>query len=137
MVWDNILIHVLDKIHISMAQTPVPPQHRIWWYPTGPLTFIPICAAGPRSGTIDVTQLVISSYVTTLQSLFQSQTKRGPISKGQQKILGISQPQTPGQSSLPQTIEEVNGVVQMFRSSGSSEKDIVCLRGSEATVDGV
>ena len=112
-----------------------PPQCQIWWYPTGPLTFIPIHAAG--SGVIDVSQLVILSYITTLEYLFKAQKKYQQLSKGYQKPLCVSRPQTPGQSSLPKTTEEMNGVVQIFHSSGWSEEDIVCLSGSEATVESV
>jgi tetratricopeptide (TPR) repeat protein len=136
-IWDDIMIHIFNKICIRLTNAAALPQHRIWWYPTGPLTFIPIHAAGPRSGTIDVSRLVISSYVTTLHSLFQAKKKYVPVSKEQQKLLCVSQPRTPGQSALPTTMEEVDGVVQMFCSSGWSKENIVCLCGSEATVDAV
>jgi CHAT domain-containing protein len=86
---------------------------------------------------MDVSQLVISSQVTTLGSLWELQKKNGLVVKGQQKFLSISQSDTPGKSSLPQATEEVNEVTKMFRSSGWSEEDISCLHGSEATVDRV
>ena len=101
------------------------------------LTFIPIHAAGTRNGAIDVSRLVISSYVTALHSLFQAKKKYVPVSKEQQKLLCVSQPGTPGQNALPTTMEEVDEVVRMFYSSGWSKENIVCLRGSEAMVDAV
>jgi CHAT domain-containing protein len=74
--------------------------------------------------------------VTTLQSLFnQLQKENGSVSKGQQKLLSVSQPDTPGQSSIPQTLKEADKVVQAFCLSGWLKDDIVCLQGSEATVD--
>jgi hypothetical protein len=136
MVWHDILIHIFHKIHIPIANTkPALPQHRISWYPTGHLTFIPIHASGPRDGVINVSQLVISSYVTTLESLLQVWTRREPVSKGPQKFLCISQPETPGHTCLPQTTEEVDQVYQLLRSSGWPKNDIICLHGSDATVD--
>jgi CHAT domain-containing protein len=54
-----------------------------------------------------------------------------------QKLLNVSQSETPGQSSLPQTMNEVNELVQTFCSSGWSKGDIVTLHESEATVDAV
>jgi len=135
-VWNNILVHIFEKIHIPLVDSPVPPHRRIWWYLTGPLTFIPIHAAGSGS-RVDVSRLVISSYVTTLGSHYRAQNKYQRISKGQNKLLTISQLATPGQSSLPKTMEEVDKVALVFRSSGWPEQDIACLRESEATVNAV
>ena len=136
-IWRDILIDIFNKIHLPYADIVMLPQRRIWWYLTGPLTFIPIHAAGPGRGLIDVSRLVISSYITTLQSLFRVQKTNGSASKGQRKLLSISQPETPGQCVLPQTVGEVDKVAQVFISSGWSKEDIVCLNGSEATVDRV
>ena len=136
-VWDYIIIHIVNKLHISLVDTALLPQQRIWWYPTGHLTFIPIHAAGPRNKSIDVSQLVISSYVTTLQSLFQAQKKHVSIIKEQQKFLCVSQPETPGQSCLPQTTKEVDKVVNICCSFGWPRYRILCLCGSDATVNAV
>jgi tetratricopeptide (TPR) repeat protein len=137
-IWNDIIINIFDKICIPLENTTAPPKHRIWWYLTGPLTFIPIHAAGPGSRVIDVSRLAISSYVTTLGSLWELRKKlNGPVAKGQQKFLSISQSDTPGESSLPQTTEEVDEVLGMFRSSGWPEEHISCLQGSDATVDSV
>ena len=92
---------------------------------------------GYIDGIINVSCLVISSYVTTLQSLFLTQQKYAPLSKGQQKLLSFSQPRTPGQHALTQTNQEVNKVVQMFCLSNWPIEDIICLHRSEATVDTV
>jgi hypothetical protein len=136
-VWNDIIVNIFDKMCIPLVDAVVVSQRRIWWYLTGSLTFIPIHAAGPGGGVVDVSRLVISSYVTTLQSLIQAQKKNGPVSREQPKLLSISQPTTPGQSFLPQTTEEVDHVVQVFRSSGWPDEHIICLQGAEATVDSV
>jgi CHAT domain-containing protein len=134
-VWNNILVHIFEKLGIALVDTAVLPERQICWYPTGPLTFIPIHAA--RSRAIDVSHLVISSYVITLGFLFKVQKKYRRLSEGENKLLTISQPETPGESSLPKTMEEVDEVALAFRSLGWSDDNIVCLWGSEATVKSV
>jgi tetratricopeptide (TPR) repeat protein len=134
-VWNDILTPIFDNLHIPSPATEFP-AHRIWWYPTGPLISVPIHAAGPGSGAIDVSRLVISSYVTTLQSLVQAHMKNAQhIPRGKQKLLSISQQDTPGQSSLPKAMGEVDGVVHVFVSSGWPKENVICLGGPEATVN--
>jgi tetratricopeptide (TPR) repeat protein len=135
-VWNNIVRPIFDKIDIPLKGHVVVPHDRIWWYPTGPLAFIPIHAAG-CGGAIDVSRLVISSYVTTLESLFQAQKKDTLDSARPATFLGISQPNTSGQSPLPLSTKEVQGVVQVIRSGGWSEDNIVHLDGIHATVSAV
>jgi len=91
-------------------------------------------AAGPGGGSADVSHLIISSYVTTLQSWFKAQKKKDV---GQLKLLVISQPNTQTQSPLPHATEEVEKLVGAAISGGWSKEDIVHLSGSDATVDRV
>jgi len=135
-VWNDILIPIFDHLQIPLNDSYGPPQHRIWWYPTGPLTFIPIHAARSSKGDIDVSRLVISSYMTTLGSLMQKKTGHGAM-MGQLKLLALSQPVTPGQESLPLALDEVDKVVEVVSSAGWSDKNIVNLSGPDATVDRV
>jgi tetratricopeptide (TPR) repeat protein len=134
MVWHIILVPIFDRIHVLLEDIHRS-QHRIWWYPTGPLTFLPIHAAGPREGTIDVSRIIISSYVTTLYSLFQSQKANRSIPAGQLKFLAISQPQTPGHSPLPQSTREVLGVIQAACSAGWPKDNVIRLDGPDATIE--
>jgi hypothetical protein len=136
-IWNNIMIKIFKRIHIPITDTAVAPAiaNRIWWYPTGPLAFIPIHAAGPGGRTLDVSRLVISSFVTTLGSLLQSRERNGCLVNRHLKFLGISQPETPGDSPLPETIKEVDGVVKVIHSAGWPGENISSLEGSEATVD--
>jgi CHAT domain-containing protein len=136
-IWDDIIVKIFNEIDISLADTTVPPTRRIWWYPTGPLTFIPIHAAGPGRNSMGVSELVISSYVTTLGSLLQLQKLNGAVMKRHLKFLGISQLKTPGESPLFQTAKEVDEITEVLRSSGWSEDNILSLQGSDATVSRV
>jgi hypothetical protein len=132
-VWEDILLPIFTKIQIPLDSNPVFPLRRIWWYPTGPLIFIPLHAAGPRKG-VDVSHLVVSSYVMTLDSLFQAQKKTRSIPVTQLKLLAISQSNTPGYSSIPQSVQEVLNVVEVARSAGWAQEGILPLHGSDATV---
>jgi tetratricopeptide (TPR) repeat protein len=139
LVWNDILVHIFDRIHIPLTGTDseMPPSRRIWWYLTGPLTFIPIHAAGPGRRSVDVSQMVVSSYMTSLGSHFQAQKKSVQARSGPLKFLSISQSETPGKTPLLQTMQEVDKVAQVFQSSGWLEEDIICLHGPDATVDRV
>ena len=76
------------------------------------------------------------SYVTTLGSLLQMQRKHERVPE-EQRFLGISQLETPGQSSIREMMEEVNNVARVFRSSGWLEEDIICLHEQNAAVRSV
>jgi CHAT domain-containing protein len=136
-IWNTILIPIFSRIGLFQGLNLAAPWRRIWWYPTGPLTFIPIHAAGPGDGKIDVSRLVISSYVNTLGSLLQAQKTQRQEIIGQRKLLAVCQSDTPGQRSLPLSTVEVDNVVQVVSSMGWHEKDIVQLNGSDATADRV
>lgn len=136
MIWDSIIVPIFDALQISLeTSTGAIPHRRIWWYPTGPLTFLPIHAAGAHS--VDVTGLVISSYVTTLESLFRTQQIHEQRLTGRPKLLVISQPNIPGQRSLPQSLAEAESVVRVIGSAGWLKDDIIHLSGSDATVNRV
>jgi hypothetical protein len=50
---------------------------RLWWVLTGPLTFLPIHAAGRRQGSMEgeyLSDYAVSSYIPTLSALVQAQT---------------------------------------------------------------
>ncbi|KIM80324.1 hypothetical protein PILCRDRAFT_73287 [Piloderma croceum F 1598] len=137
MVWDMVLVPIFNQIQIPLERQVGFPQHRIWWYTTGPLTFIPIHAAGPDKGAVDVSRMVISSYVTTLDSLFKAQQKAVQAPSGQQRLVAISQPNTPGQSPIPNCTQEVLHVVEGAATAGWVKEDIVHLHGADATVEHV
>lgn len=132
-VWRDIVVPIFNQIQVPIKTQKILPTRRIWWYPTGPLTFMPFHAAGPGT-KIDVSSLIVSSYVTTLDSLLRAQQK---ARIGQMKLLTISQPNTPGQRPLPLSLKEAQKVVQAAVSAGWPEKDIQSLNGSEASVDRV
>lgn len=135
-VWEDIVVPIFDQMRIPKEGTDTPPQRRVWWYPTGPLTFIPIHAAGPGSA-IDVTRLVVSSYVTTFDSLFRAQNRAAKGVAGPLKILAVSQPNTPGESPLPESTLEAEKLIQAASSAGWKKEHITHLDGRDATLNRV
>ncbi|KAK0214048.1 CHAT domain-containing protein [Armillaria fumosa] len=120
-LWTCIVKPVLDGLAISV----------IWWCPTGPLAFLPIHAAGDyrtnEPGT-KISDYVISSYTPTLTILLDKLEKTRTF-KG---LLAISQPDTPGLSSLPGTKVELQRIEER-----ATKIFVQCLRGEEATPDTV
>ncbi|CUA67095.1 Coiled-coil domain-containing protein 136 [Mus musculus] [Rhizoctonia solani] len=103
-LWTDVVKPVLDylgyKDNISHEQLP-----HITWCPTGPLSFLPLHAAGdysqPRSRVFNH---AISSYTPTLSALIAST----PISpKFNCRLLAVGQATTPGHGSLPGTTKEL------------------------------
>ncbi|KAE9402416.1 TPR-like protein [Gymnopus androsaceus JB14] len=119
-LWLNVVQPVLAKIHT------MPHEHRqgqiphITWCPTGPLTLLPLHAAGIYGGltdsNINISDFVVSSYTTTLRALMDSAPKLKQHQEKISSVLIVSQPNTPGLSPLPGTVEEAK-VIQKHTSS--------------------
>jgi tetratricopeptide (TPR) repeat protein len=91
----------------SSFQKSESPQ-RLWWCPTGPLTFLPIHAAGDYS-TKDGESLLdyaVSSYTSTLNSLLTPP----PQNLCPLKMLVVIEPHSPGALSLPYTAAELQKI---------------------------
>jgi TPR repeat protein len=71
----------------------VPP--RIWWCPTGPLTVLPLHAAGHYADSDGpcLSQMAVSSYTPTVEALLRSR-ERAPADTGT-RILAVGMPTTP------------------------------------------
>ncbi|KAI0319911.1 TPR-like protein [Amylostereum chailletii] len=91
----------------------------ITWCTTGPLGFLPLHAAGlyDRPGGPKVYDLVVSSYTPTLSALLEAKRHVGRASPTP-SILAVSQPGTPGQSSLPGTIAEIAAIKERVGNLG-------------------
>jgi CHAT domain-containing protein len=87
---------------------------RIWWCPTGPLSFLPIHAAGDYAGTHPESTMdyVVSSYtpnVTALKRCFEEQRS---IEDSDPGLLLTSQPDAIMGSRIPGTTREVQKIHQ-------------------------
>ena len=82
----------------------------ITWCLAGPLTFLPIHAAGLYDGEDGpkIFDYVVSSYTPTLASLLSIQHR--PNSSSTTQLLAVSQQATPALRPLPGTVKEVNAI---------------------------
>ena len=121
-LWDSVAEPVLDTLDLSPAQ-------QVWWVPTGPLTVLPLHAAGRYRATDGpircVPERVISSYTPTIRVLHQARARSRP--GGPDRPLVVSVPVTAGQRTLPWADEEGN--LAAARLSG----ELRILRGPQAT----
>ncbi|KDN41593.1 hypothetical protein RSAG8_07394, partial [Rhizoctonia solani AG-8 WAC10335] len=103
-LWTDIVKPVLD--HLGYVDV-LPMEHlpHVTWCPTGPLSFLPLHAAGDYSQpSSQIFDYVISSYIPTLTAL--SPTTPSSLDR-KCRVLAIGQATTPGQSPLPGTIVEL------------------------------
>ena len=110
----NLLVQPI--IHELTDRLCIPPQSRIWWYPTSWASFLPLHAAGSyKKGGVSVADLYISSYTPTLQALRRArQIYQGPEVDGHARLLMVSQPESEGLDELAVTeeVEVVRRLVQ-------------------------
>ncbi len=123
----------VQKPHDSSSESDPP---RLWWCPTGLLSFLPLHAAGlfntAEHGT-KVYEFVASSYTPTVGILADISNQQSEEFGG---LLTVCQPHTPGQNRIPKTEDEVCSVVQVAVESGLA-MDITSLGNDNATPEAV
>ncbi|CAE7072272.1 unnamed protein product [Rhizoctonia solani] len=128
-LWNSIVKPVLDCLGYMNNFTGALPH--ITWCPTGPISFLPLHAAGdysqPRSRVFDY---VISSYIPTLTALLA--TTPSSLNKSS-RILGIGLAVTPGHNPLPGTTRELASL----QSHIENEIEYSQLMDSQATITSV
>ncbi|GLW90417.1 hypothetical protein Aglo03_12330 [Actinokineospora globicatena] len=99
-LWDKVAEPVLARLGADGAG----PLPRVWWCPTGPLTMLPLHAAGyhdpddtPFGRT--VIDRVVSSYTPTLRALTRATTAPPPTRDT--RVLVVSMPETPSLPGIP------------------------------------
>ncbi|KAJ7135825.1 CHAT domain-containing protein [Mycena epipterygia] len=133
-LWVRLVKPVLDALGIA---TPIRdhPQ-RIWWCPTGPLTLLPLHAAG-LYGTDDIfgsklSDFVVSSYTPSLTALVEGFRPLPKLEEGLQ-LLAVAQPSAAGQTYIPGTQEEPDHIQLLARDKLS----VLRLEKDKATVESV
>ncbi|KDR67553.1 hypothetical protein GALMADRAFT_283519 [Galerina marginata CBS 339.88] len=109
----------------------------VWWCPTGPLTFLPLHAAGiyaadddRKTARFSALDYVVSSYIPslgTLHNIMYRKHERPPF-----QMFSVIQPNTPGQSRLPATLLESSIIRKQGEKAGISGH-MKNLQGEEAT----
>lgn len=100
------------------------------WCTTGPLSFLPLHAAGCYDGlAANAFDLVISSYTPTLSALLPSSPSPSSQYSG---VLAVGQESTKGFDKLPNTVKELAVIKEHTKAAGYLQMD-----GSNATVGAV
>ncbi|GIF97005.1 CHAT domain-containing protein [Catellatospora citrea] len=145
-LWHSTIEPVLDALGFTGA--PGRGQHwpRVWWCPTGLLTFLPLHAAGrhphtfgssgraggalgsfaPAAATID---RVVSSYAPTVRSLISAGARassRPGARDGAPQVLAVAVPRAAGWPEVPRAADEVEVVRRRLGT-------VSVLSGSQAT----
>lgn len=126
-LWDTITGPVLDALGITGAPGTAPP--RVWWIPTGPLSVLPLHAAGHHREGAGRTVLdrTVSSYTPTVRALAQARRRAGGAAPS---FLVAAVPQAPGARPLPGAAEEAAVLARMLPGA-------LRLTGEAATRDAV
>ncbi|GAA2680179.1 hypothetical protein GCM10010412_064220 [Nonomuraea recticatena] len=121
-LWDTIAEPVLSEL--GFHGTPDGPWPRLWWCPTGPLTLLPLHAAGRHEQRATVMDRVVSSYTPTLRALLKAREPLGPAA-GDDRFLIVALADTPGERHLAGVADEVDLLTRLFPAT--------LLQGEEAT----
>ncbi|KAH9485859.1 hypothetical protein JR316_0002774 [Psilocybe cubensis] len=134
-LWFNVVKPIFDVLAYT-----IPPKRsdrpRLWWCPSGPLSFLPLHAAGvygPKE-QISVADFVISSYTPTVRSLTEKFEKSSSGRCAKTSVLLVSQQWTPGLPSIPSTKTETQAIKSLLEKSGINT---LLLENADATRDRV
>ncbi|QQM38696.1 CHAT domain-containing protein [Streptomyces liliifuscus] len=120
-LWHTTVRPVLDALGLTAPAGRGTPWPRIWWCPTGLMSFLPLHAAGDHGSLYDgstgdgALDRVVSSYAPTLRTLeaaarradaLRGCSDRGPGDGG----LLVVAPEAPGTAGLPQVPREVAAI---------------------------
>ncbi|MFE9856553.1 CHAT domain-containing protein [Streptomyces sp. NPDC005780] len=131
-LWDTIAAPVLGHLGLDAEPADGAPWPRLWWCPTGWLSFLPLHAAGrgtPDSGTW-VMDRAVSSYTPTLRALVRARAGLAPGAPARPSPLVVALADTPGAAPLPGVAREAELLAELFPGAR-------LMAGSDATVEAV
>jgi hypothetical protein len=115
-LWDTIAEPVLTALGMTTGTQPDQELPRVWWCPTGWLSFLPLHAAGrypavaaatsaggtdcPTGTRAALPECAVSSYTPTLRALIDARGRAGTASPTA-AVLGVALAHTPGLADLP------------------------------------
>ncbi|MEV7325457.1 CHAT domain-containing protein [Streptomyces sp. NPDC093970] len=114
-LWNTTVRPVLDALGLTGPPAAGARWPRIWWCPTGLMSFLPLHAAGEHRSMYDgstgasAIDRVVSSYAPTLRALATAARRADAVRGGAGDLLVVA-PETPGTAVLPQVPCEVAGI---------------------------
>lgn len=131
-IWRVIVAPVVAQLRAAPIQ--LPPKSRMWWYPVGAASMLPLHAAGPyKRGEANLAHIYASSYTPTLGALIRARESRlaGPATQTPvRSLLVVGQSDTPNERQLPAVIGEIRAIKTLA-------PDASVLESSEATMEAV
>ena len=121
-LWHALAEPVLTELGLTRPRRAPGCCPRVWWCPTGLLTFLPLHAAG-TSGANTVLDRAVSSYTPGLLALARTRDRARPPAE-RARLLTVAMRETPGLSPLHGAQEET-GPLRRFRGDA--------LKGAAAT----
>ncbi|WP_376771247.1 CHAT domain-containing protein [Streptomyces boluensis] len=133
-LWDTVAEPVLTRL-TELGLVGDPPAGgeegawpRVWWMPTGLLSFLPVHAAGRHGERRSVLDRVVSSYTPTLHALRHAR-ERPHAAPGRAVVVAVPDP--PGLPALTATEREAAAAVAALPGT------VLRLDGTRATPEGV
>jgi CHAT domain-containing protein len=134
-VIDEVLAWLADAVtgpvlaRLGLDGPAAGPLPRLWWCPTGPVSVLPLHAAGRDGAGRRVLDRVVSSYASTLRALRDARDR--PVQAGDPRMLLVTMPVTPyleGEGALAGVRAEAIAVARRFQAATTH------LTGELATV---
>ncbi|KAJ3533243.1 hypothetical protein NMY22_g7415 [Coprinellus aureogranulatus] len=134
-LWSKVVKPILDALEIP-KRTPTSPEElpRIWWCPTGPLSSLPLHAAGiyGTSASECVPDYAVCSYAPSVTALTERVKNCKPIDESCSGIFLTCQPNAIPQSRIPGTTKEVR---EICHSAGEYGVRTLHLEGDDVGIE--
>ncbi|KAF6747915.1 CHAT domain-containing protein [Ephemerocybe angulata] len=133
-LWDGVVKPILDALGFSRGnQSSGEVLPRIWWCPTGVMSFLPIHAAGVYDGPNieSVLDYAVSSYTPTVTMLTDLVRNSRHVEKDVSGLFLTNQPNPTGLPPIPGTTTEVRSIFTKAEEVGVRA---LKLEGSAVTV---
>ncbi|MFH8498871.1 CHAT domain-containing protein [Streptomyces coeruleorubidus] len=129
-LWDTIVSPVLGELGLTAEPAADGPWPRIWWAPVGPLSLLPLHAAGHhRDGGPVLLDRVVSSTTPTIRALGHARAGRRD-DRNEPRLLVVAMPHTPDAPDLPGAQAEADHLAALIPGA-------TVLVGADATRDAV
>ena len=136
-LWDTVAEPVLTALGHQVTPATDEKWPRVWWCPTGPLTILPIHAAGHHADSVSgttptkqsVLDRVVSSYAPTLSALIRARQPRSALAHH----LRVGMQFTPRMPELPAVPAEM-AVLECHFPAGEGNEQLTDAQATRAAV---